>query len=285
MSLRKLAGLTCLLALTATVSAKAMMIAPPPGIQRVAMADCVIVGKVTSLEGKTVKAARFPGDKDKADFVIATVKIETGLIGTGDMTSIRVGFVPPVDPIRPGPGPIRPPIRRLPPIKLEVGQEACLFLTKHPDEPFYTIPAYYDIINKKDNPNFDKEMESIKKGAKLLSDPKAGLDSKSADDRYLTAALLLTRYLAVRPSPMPPKTEPIAAEESKKILQALADADWTKNEPMMWQMNPQAMFNRLQHKSGWTQPQNVKEIPEAAKRWLRANAESYRIQRNVYDKP
>jgi hypothetical protein len=284
------------LTLAAAVSAKAMMIAPPPGVQRVAMADCVVIGKVSSIEAKPVMAARFPGDKEKGEFLIAIVKVDEGLVGANGMTSVRVAFpVPKVEPVAvpvpnpavPGPRPILRPGRRIPPIKLEADQEACLFLTKHPTEPYFTISAYYNIINKKDNANFDKEMAAVKKAAKLLSDTKAGFASKAAEDRFLTAALLLTRYQVIRPGTMgAPKTEAISPEESKQILLGIADGDWVNNarDPFMFSMNPQAMFNRLQNKTGWTQPKDFKNLPEEAQKWLRANAETYRVQRNVAEK-
>src|SRR5438874_1646650 len=81
MNFKKLAGLSCLIALSAVATAKALMIAPPPGPQRVAMADAVVVGKVTSIEAKTVMATRFPGDKEKGEYTIAVVKIEETLAG------------------------------------------------------------------------------------------------------------------------------------------------------------------------------------------------------------
>ncbi len=169
---------------------------------------------------------------------------------------------------------------------LAVDQEACLFLTKHSDEPFFTIPAYYNIINKKDNPNFATEMATLKKSAKLLADPKAGFESKDAEDRFLTAALVLTRYQAVKPGTIgQPKMEPISAEESKQILLAIAEANWTSTAPGMFMMNPQAMFNRLPNKTGWTQPMDFKLFPEKAKEWLKANAGSYRVQKYVSEKP
>src|SRR4051812_35689051 len=115
MNLKKTAAFTCLIALTATATAKALMIAPPPGPQRVAMADAVVIGKVTSIEAKTVMAARFPGDKEKGEYPIAVVKIDGALAGARGLTSVRVGFiVPKPQPVPvPGAGPaIRPPLRR-----------------------------------------------------------------------------------------------------------------------------------------------------------------------------
>jgi len=35
---------------------------------------------------------------------------------------------------------------------------------------------------------------------------------------------------------------------------------------------------------GWTLPEDIKKVPDAAKKWLRDNADSYRIQRYVTTK-
>ena len=116
----------------------------------------------------------------------------------------------------------------------------------------------------------------------------AVLKGKNADDRFLTAAMLIARYRTPRPGET--KTEAIDAEESKLILQALADADWTvKPAPGilgLQTMNPQNIFYRLNltPQDGWTQPTDVKDVPDAAKQWLKDNAEKYRIQRFVADK-
>ena len=287
MRLKTVAGLTGLLALASTASGIAVML-PPAGAHRLPAVDCVIVGRVTSIEAKPVTAARFPGDKQKGEYTVAVVKVDEGIFNANGMTSVRVAFVTPLPqpgPL-PGPGPvIRPPIRRYPQVKLEVGQEACMFLTKHPDEPFYTLQSYTDVLNKKDNPNFAKEMEPVRKAAKLLSDPKAGFDSKDAEDRFLTAALLVTRYQTVRPTATgQPKLEPISAEESKQILLAIADADWAPKAvvgPQFFAMTPQNTFNRLQNKTGWTQPKDFRQFPDEAKKWLKANAETYRVQKYV----
>ena len=288
MNLNKLAGLSCLLTLTATLSARAMMIAPPSVAQRVATADGVIVGKVISLEPKTVFATRFPGDKEKGEFVIAVVKVDEALVGVVGAKEVRVGFIaPPPPPPAPVPGApilLRKPYRGP---TLAVDQEACLYLTKHSTESFFTLPAYYDVVNKKDNPNFAKEIEWVKKAAKLLADPKTGFASKDAEDRFITAALLLSRYQRrVFGTVGEPKSEPISAEESKQILLALLDADWTNagRDPQIARTSPQLFFSMLPNKPGWTQPKDYKQFPDEARKWLKANAETYRVTKIVSEK-
>jgi hypothetical protein len=250
-------------------------IAPAPIAQRLATADVAVVGKVTSIEEKTVKAARFPGDKEKGDYQIAVVKIEDPIWGAQDLTHVRVGFLPQTG------LPVRPGIGRLP--TLAKDQEVCLFLSQHPDGTFYTLPTINGVIDKKTDANFENSVAEAKKGAKLLSDPKAGLESRDAGDRFLTAAMLILKYRTPKPGAAGPlKQEPIDAEESKKILLALADADWAPpKNPGPMQLTPPLMFSRLglTQKDGWTQPRDFKDLPDAARKWLREHADTYRVQR------
>jgi hypothetical protein len=286
------AGAACCLTFLAS-NARALMIAPAPIPQRVATADMVIVGKVTGFADKAVTVARFPGDTEKAQYQIAIVKVTDGLYGAKDVKEIRVGFIPPPPP-GPGPGvppggPIRIGPRRFPQVQLTLGQEACMFLTKHTEGDFYTAPMYFSVIDKK-MADFGSSVDEVKKCATLLADPKAGLESKKADDRLLTAGLLLYRYRMPRGlDGGAPKTEPIDAAESKAILKVLAEADWApKAGPgpiglRGFQMGPQALFYQLglTEKDGWKPPMDFNKFPAEAKKWLHDNAEKFRIERFV----
>src|SRR5438270_7282949 len=120
-----LAGLSCLALMAAPAFAKAMMIAPPPLPQRAAVADVIVVGKVTSFGDKLV-SAKPPYGGDKVDYQIAVVKVSDPITGAKDAKEIKVGFIPPQadPPPNPGPGPIL--IRkRYPQFTLSLDQEAC----------------------------------------------------------------------------------------------------------------------------------------------------------------
>jgi len=248
--------------------------------ERVATADAVVIGKVTSIEDKTVSAEPYPGAKEKAEYQITVVKIEDGVLGTKGLTHVKIGTikVPEGRPIiRPG---------GYGPAKLTVDQEGVFLLQKHPTESFYTLPNAMNVINKAGNDNFEKEATRIKECAKLLADPKAGLKSKNAEDRSLTAGMLLIRYNT--PHGEQTKRESIDADESKLILNALADGDWTKGNDLN-DLSPQWGFGRLNltDKDGWNAngPFNTPNAyQDAAKAWLKGHADSYRIQRFVSDK-
>jgi hypothetical protein len=254
----------------------AVRISPLP--ERVALAETIVVGKVTAIEDKKVEAHQFPGARDKVEFTIAEVKIDDALLNAKGITHLKIGFVEaqaaPGRGIRPG---------RFPQVNLQKDQEGCFLLRPHFEETFLTLPGFDYVLNKKDNPNFEKEMETVKRCAKLLADTDVGLKAKSADDRFQTAAMLLIRYRSVFGGEA--KEEKIDAKESKLILQGLAGGDWSKGFSGT-ELTPMMVFGRLAltDKDGWKPGpfQNYeKEFPEAAKKWLQDNADSYVIKRFV----
>jgi len=274
-----LAGAACLLALTTTsAQAKAMMIAPPPVATRVANADLVVVGKVTGFGAKLVKGEMFKGDE--RDMQIAKIDVSKTVLGK-DAKKIEVGYFPPVVNNGGGGGPKI--IRRVPGVRLDEGVEYALILVKHPTKKdLYVVANYYDVVQKRDNDNFAKELETLEKSAKLLAKPIDGLKSKEAEDRLTTAALLITRYRTDRSGQN--KTEDVSAEESKLILEVLASADWApKGGVRFGQTSAQQLFFTLgvTDKDGWKQPQDFTKLADEAKKWCKDNAGKYRVKRFV----
>jgi hypothetical protein len=262
--------------------AHALVVAPSPLPERVALAKVVIVGKVKEVEKKPVEVVAYPGEQAKSFLSIAVVEITDGLVGVKGVTSARVAFTPPPseEPLPPG---------RLPPIRrfgetLDAGFEGVLFLTPHHDQDFYMLVRPYGLISKKDNPDYDKQLAQVKHAASLLADPLKSLEAKDANDRFLTAAMLVTRYRTQLTGNE--KTEPIDAKESKLILQALHDADWDMTKQRFDEMSPMRAFGLLQltEKDGW-KPRPFKnyqkEFPEAAKAWLKENLNKHRIQKFI----
>src|SRR5262249_42232561 len=189
------------------------------------------------------------------EYTIAVVEIKDGLLGAKGVTHVKIGFVEPkAAPGGPEGGPIRRPPIRFQPVALAKNQEGCFLLTQHFEETFYTAPAFDYGINKQDNPNYDKELDTIKQCAKLLADPDAGLKSKDAGDRFLTAALLVIRYRT--PTGGNPKEEKVDAAQSKLILQGLADGDWSKGFSPT-ELTPMMVFGPL----GLTAKDNCNPAP------------------------
>jgi hypothetical protein len=285
-------ALACSVVLVTAGTAKSVAIRVLPVHQRVGSADCVVLGKVTSLEEKSVGARTFPGATNKTEYRVAVVHIKKAFVGAKGLTEIRVGFIAPMGinlPKGKVGGGIRPNIRIRRPFlqpNLTKGQEGLFLLNKHFEESFYTL-GFGGFTNKENNANFDKEVDMVKRCVKLLDKPLTGLKSKDASERLLTTSLLLTRYRTVPPGVnfATAKTKPINAKESELILTTIAEADWAKFDPSL-QLNAQALFFRLNltEKDGWKQPTNFQEFPAAAKEWLKKNASTYRIQRFVAEK-
>jgi hypothetical protein len=150
---------------------------------RVATADVVVAGKVTSVEDKPVMAVPFPGAREKIEYRIAVVTLSDALLAPKDAKTIRLGFVPvpPMVAINP------------PPFQATVGQEGCFFLTKNADGDFYTASGGLSFLDKK-NPNFAQDLALVKRCCKILQEPDAALKAKNAEERFTAAAMLLARY-------------------------------------------------------------------------------------------
>lgn len=82
--------------------------------------------------------------------------------------------------------------------------------------------------------------------------------------------------------PFPNKEEPINAEESKAILNAISNAKW--GPVKFGQPNPQQMFFQLgiNKKDGWQPPMKISpdEMRNAVQAWIRDHSD-YRIKRYV----
>jgi hypothetical protein len=251
----------------------------PPLPARVALADFIALGKVTAIEDEVVEAAplvKIPGVTKKVPFRVAVVSIQSPILGGEKLERVRVAFSPP-----PAAGSNIRGGGKLALHHLAAGDEGCYFLRKHPEEPFYVASAAYDFMAKDKTKEFDKEIAQVKRCVRLIGNTKTGLESKEADDRLLTAALLIYRYRTPRYVYRgKPRTESIPADESKRILTILSEADWDAKDASL-AGTPLSLFLRfdLTNADGWAPPAELAAVPGAARKWLRDHAGEYRIQR------
>jgi len=252
-------------------ASQARMIAPPVVAQRVAVADLVVVGKVTGFGDKLIPSKLFEGDTGQ--FQTATLDVSETPLGTS-ARKVTVAYIPP-------PASGGRPIRRYPTVQLERGQVVALILVKHPTKKdLYLVQNYYDVFPVKDDV---AQANEVKKYGKLLADPRAGLASKDAGDRYATAAMLVIRHRT--PLHGSNKLSPLTTADSKALLSALAEADWNAMSAKFPRMGPQLVFARLglTDKDGWKPPTDFARFAETAQSWLKENAGKYRIQ--AFDRP
>jgi hypothetical protein len=289
----------------------AVMVQPMQGPQRLAQADAVVVGRVVGFEPMDVQAEPMPGQPKQA-YRIAVVQVSEALIGVKkDVKMIRVGFIaPPVNADGPqaggingNPGVIGGPINqiqigRMPinrrggimyggnQMNLDIGMDGMFIMGKHAKENFYLSPMHGMFVSSQ-QPNFATEVAQTKGMAKLLENPQAGLKSTDAQERYLAAALLVTKYrMPSNPNGMGYRTEKIDAEESKLILKALGEGTWNLAQQTQAIPHPFEIFGQLgvNQTHGYTPPMQIRDqndLAKAMQTWLRDNSEKFRIEKLV----
>lgn len=260
----------CFLVTASPIHAGAM--APPPPFQlQLSQSEAILVGKVTAIEEKTVTAQRGPDDQERVEYRIAVVKIDESLVGSKDLTHVKVGLMPPR--MFRGSGGVP---RVIPAASLTVGQEVLVLLRRHHTESFWVMPNANVVVDSK-AADYRQKLEMARRAGRLLADSAAGLKSKDPGDRHLTVTMLIGRHRTPRPNH---RLEAIPADESRGILEALAGADWTQVNRSTESVTPLALFYQLglTEKDGWRDPGDFQQVTAAARKWLKENSAAYRIK-------
>jgi hypothetical protein len=261
-----------IVAMTFGVASAGVRIQPPPVPIRVANTDVAFVGRVTEIEPIDTEAKASPTATEKTKYHIAVVKVNQIVNGLKEEKTLRVAFLAATPKIRPG-------IQFN--AKLEAGQEGLFMLNKHHEGKFYQAPMYGYFISAEQK-TYEDDLKAAKQGVAIMRDPKTALQSKDADERLMAAALQIGKYRK-QPAFTNNKEEPIDAEESKLILNALANAKWVTTT--FRQPNPQQLFFQLGvgPEDGWKVPMkaNADEMRQAIQDWIKANAGTYRIKKFV----
>ena len=257
--------LTCVASLVLAQAASACGGGRVPSLAaRLAQADMVAAGRILSVESRPL-SLRLARGQEPLPFAVAILKIETMLRGDDRLTHVRVA-------LHQHQG-------------IPVSFEGIFFLTAHAEEPVYTISSewYNSPINRASNPSYDKQVQELGRLGKLLADPLTSLKSPLSDARFLTAALLVSQFKTFRADihEANAKTVPIDAAMSRLILKALAETDWNRAGDD-YRLSPWGVFVQLEAKpvDGW----DVANMPsavhrtEAARSWLKANEDHFRIQ-------
>lgn len=267
--------------------------------QKVAQAEVVVTGKVSSLEKDTVELPQFPGDKNKAAFTIAVIKIESILSGAKNVTHLKVAFLTqagggdnekqnlglPIKgrPIRPG---------GFGPIQLTEGQEGIFFLQKHPGtDAYYAIQQGFAPIAAKAG-NYKEELVKVKGITDALADPMKALKAEKLDARLLAASAIVGKYRSNPTGQLVEKAIP--AEETKLILKTLFEADWTAADRPApgfdYQTSPSYLASMLGLNPGVNGIPQIQIKPgesynakmkEAIQTWHAKNGEKFEIKKFV----
>lgn len=270
--LSTLCGLAILLMLAWVQQAPGFMVIHADPIPVcVTMVDVVVVGKITGAEAREVEASSGYG-RAKLKFSIFKLEVSEVIKGTKEAFHLRVGLgYTHLDQ------------------KLRVGSEGCFFLTKNPEKDFHML-LYGGFLDKsavkveeRSRQGYEKDVALARRCVKLLADPDAGLKSRDARERFLTAFLLVNDWnlRLLRTSRKDVKPEPVPAEQSKLILQGLAELDLAKAKDPEWKISHHDLYSMKLDKASDKVWRDMFWSPARIQGWLKENADKARVQRLV----
>jgi hypothetical protein len=258
-------------------------------VEKVAHAEVVVTGKVASFD-KDAMLPQYPGDPNKVAHKVAVVKIEKGLLGAGDMKEVKIAFIAPpkADPKAP---PVRPLRGGFAQVNLAEGQEATFFLTKHIGGDYYTITPMLAPLDPKAE-EYKAQAEVVAKATAAIADPMKALKAAKAEDRFLAATAILTKYRSYPQDGRETTTAKVPADETRLILKGLLEGDWSKYDGNTVN-GSQAFYSlALNEKDGWVQPVVVSNpgappvdfnavMKDAFGKWIDGPGKNYQINRVV----
>lgn len=182
----------------------------PQPVLATATSDAVLVGTITAVEDEPVKAKPHPDAPQVTEYKVLVVKVTDAVHGVKNVTHVRVAL--PADEFwRPG-QPLQPDGKFL------------FYLTQHSTTSLLVPNPSHKPVNLA-----DKHADELVRRAKLvgaaIKDPTTALKADDKDDRVLAAAGLVSYYRKHAGSDHETKLRP--ADESRLILEVLAEGDWT----------------------------------------------------------
>lgn len=250
------------LALTATLMAADAALACGPSMAdpglRFLNSDYVVVATVQTVEKEAVSVSRTPGSAPMKHHVLV-LEIETFYRGLPGISHVRVAV----------------------PLDTDIPHGKAVFcLNDHPQETFCVLQGGY--VTLADNSTgFERQVATFETISRLHADLKAGLDSKDAEERLLSASLVITenRLANQRRQKNGEKHEAVDAERSKHVLSVLAQSEWTARTPRFG-MTAVRLFAlaQLAERDDWKGVKDTRPMANKAQPWLRENLDRFVIR-------
>jgi hypothetical protein len=259
--MKRTGGLIVLAWVLSAAEARAY-IGAPSLLARFAAYDAAVVGRLGSVEAAPVVLKPVTGGEPRS-YRVAVVEVVRPLYGVDRVTHVRVAIADTPESFA-----------------QNVGQEAVLLLRAHPEAPVYVQPwGWHDTIGRHQDEQIytEKFLPWLERLSRVRRELDCSLKSRRPENRFLAAAILLVQYRGFYGS-RGTKTEPVDADRSRAILQALLDADWSKQGIEWDEISPLVLFLSLglTKQDGWDPGGTI--TPEKAKTWLREHLETYRIR-------
>jgi hypothetical protein len=183
---------------------------PPYPVLYTATSDAVVVGTITAVEDDTVKAKSHPDAVDPVEYKVLVVKVTDAVHGVRNVTHVRVAL--PADEFWRANQPLQPDGKFL------------FYLTQHSTTSLLVPNPSQKPVNLADRGS-DELVRRAKLVGDAIKDPMTALKADDKHDRVLAAVGLVTYYRRHAGREHETKFRP--ADESKLILEALAEGDWT----------------------------------------------------------
>jgi hypothetical protein len=243
---------------------------PPQPVLTTATSDAVVTGTITAVEDEPVKAKPHPDAPDTVEYKVLVVKVTDAVHGVRNTTHVRVAL--PADEFWRANQP------------LQKDGKFLFYLTQHPTTSLLLPNPSQKPVNLA-----DKHADELVRRAKLvgdaIKDPMTALRADDKDDRVLAAAGLVTYYRRHAGGSHETKLRP--ADESKLILETLAEGDWTNGRtPDEGGVFSLVLGMNLED-SGWRHLPNpgqqnpAGEQQEAFKKWLADKGKDARVKQFV----
>lgn len=201
--------------------------------QKAFTSQLVVSGKVT-IENVPVELAMYQGQPVKTTYTLATIRVDSTLIGDKAGETVKV-LIPPADPAQiPFEAPGQPRQQYYRPqvgqVQLIDGQEGVFFLIAQPLSPGHFVMNYGQTPLNPLDTNYKSDLAALKRLSEMYADPVKALKAEKAADRFEAASALIYKYRrqVQHPGNKPMDQVAIPAEESKLILKAIQEADWAK---------------------------------------------------------
>lgn len=208
--LKVLAGLG-LLATAVPVIACRGELPPPRPVLAATQSDAVLVGTVVAIDEQPTSAKSHPDAAEESAYSVATVRIDRPLNGVKNLTHVRVAVqFGSLD-------------RAGAPFRLD-GQ-FLFFLQRHPTAQLF-VPSHHQPLDMT-LPGVNSVLHRVTVAMNAVNDPVKALTAKESEDRVIAAMALAHWYRRVPPNANGTDRVARPAGESKLILAALAEAEWS----------------------------------------------------------
>ena len=245
---------------------------PPQPVLAAAQADVVVAGTVVEIADDVTMAKSHPDAVDEMAYTVATVRIESALLGAKNLTHVRVAV--PMGSLDRAGAPFRQDGKFL------------FFLQRHPTT-MLMLPSYAHPPVDLNRPGASDILRRVTVATAAMTDPVKALTAADPEDRTLAAIALAQRYRRIPAAPKGHEAVDRPAEESRLLLfAALAEAEWTgsgtpETGNIYGLLHGLGLEQQGFNFKGLNSPDPVQELKGRFAKWIAADGKAARMKHFV----